>query len=214
MIHLDLSEPSPSAPIVGSTWGHRLSMTQAWGESDRREEALSNFRGSFIRNLITHLEALPRRLGRIYERADFLGAYPGQRERLPTGTTHVFTAVVGTPITFHRPETLASFVKELVETQRDEITSSFKIDQQPIPDTPEGIRLPGLIVRDRWLDPPPYRAPVPVIEYALGEPFPYSLSHLVAMALMGTDEAASLRILSSWTFEKDGRQFLAIAVAA
>ncbi len=213
LLHLDLEAPS-SQPEGPSSRNHHWNMNDVWSASfdsagtAEREPRLSLFLDSFIQNLISHINQLPRRV-EVHSVSNFRQGYPEERHHLPAGTKHVLDIPFETPITLYRPETLATLVEE-VAANRGRIPVALKINRRLVPTSPEKIQRPGLIVRDKWLGPLPYRSPVPEVVHALGEPFPYELSQLVLMAMMGRD-AVDLKILAAWISVEDGRIYLAVS---
>ncbi|MCM8794493.1 MAG: ARMT1-like domain-containing protein [Candidatus Omnitrophica bacterium] len=142
----------------------------------------------------------------------FIRRHPAQAVRLPSSVNAVVVIPSSMPLTFYRPETLAESLNTLIR-QQEEVLGAMPIDQLPVPTSRDDVKVPSAIVWDRWLGNLPYASPVPVITTALGEPFPYSLPQMVAIALYGQESAAS-RVLSAWTFDVEGRHYLAIALSA
>jgi uncharacterized protein with ATP-grasp and redox domains len=143
----------------------------------------------------------------------FLTRYPDQAPRLPHGTGGVGVIPVGATVTLYRPGTLAGGLEEVVRTQQAQLPG-LAIDRKSIPASAVEVRWLAVIVWDPMLGRLPYLPPVPVVEHQLGQPFPYSLLQLVALAALGRPDLdpARVAVLAAWELEQDGRRFLAIAV--
>jgi hypothetical protein len=146
-----------------------------------------------------------------YEVETFLQRFADQAARVPAGTAAV-AVVPASQFTLYRPETIASDLGEFVEIQRREMPE-LPIDLLPLPGRPEELRPSSLIVWDAGLGEMPYTARIPKIDHRSGEPFPYSLAQMVSIALFGA-ESTQVRLLSAWTFDVEGTQYLAFALSA
>lgn len=118
----------------------------------------------------------------------------------------------GTRITLYRPDSLGSFLQEWMAGEKSRFPGLI-IEQKPLPPSLRELNPLSAIVWDSLLGNLPYPSPVHVIRHQLGQPFPYSPSQLVALALWDQQDI-DLQVLSVWTFEREGRQVLALAVQA
>jgi hypothetical protein len=141
----------------------------------------------------------------------FVKRYPDQVRNMPSGAGRI-VVVPDAAVTFYRPETLAGGLEEVVAAEQNQFPG-LRIDRKPIPASAAEVELLALFIVDPLLKNLSYRPPVPVVEYQLGQPFPYRLTQLIAMAVLGRKDDA-IYLISAWTFEHEGRQLLALAVLA
>ncbi len=215
LFHLDWDGQAPVAkhPIP---WRKHIDFSAAWSGAGRRpEEARKRLYQAITEKILPALREIPEK-ARASGRVEFLRLNPQEISRVPDRATFILTAPLGTPVTLYRPESLSVWLSRLVEKQKGSLPENLQIRERPVPDSPGKFSLPGVLIQDRWLAPPAYQPPVPVIQHGLADtdPFPYDLVQLIAMAVLGTERATGYRVLSAWTYVREGREYLAIAVAA
>ncbi len=149
---------------------------------------------------------------RRFDAEGFATRFPEQAKRVPAGAGRIAVVPEGTVFRLYRPETLASGVEEWAAAHRLELPG-VEIRAEPIPARLFQVERPAVFLWDPMLGPLPYEPSVPVVQQWAGQPIPYRADGLFSLALWGPG-ATPTRLIAAWTFEKDGRQFLAIAVSA
>lgn len=213
LAHIQAAKRSLTAAGLEETEPQRLSrvarqmQAQGWIESA----------GRFQERLIGRIEELAQRdhaaAGveeiRRFDAEGFATQFPEQAKRVPAGAGRIAVVPEGTVFRLYRPETLASGVEEWAAAHRSELPG-VEIRAEPVPARLFQVERLAVFLWDPMLGPLPYEPSVPVVQQWAGQPIPYRADGLFGLALWGPG-ATPTRLIAAWTFEKDGRQFLAIA---
>lgn len=141
----------------------------------------------------------------------FANEHLDQIPNIPKGTGRILTVPLQTTVTFYSPDTLAAGLEELISREQKDLPG-LAVERKPAPSSADQVQRPSVFVWDTLLV-LPYDPGIPVVRHQLGQPFHYRLLQLVALAHLGS-EAAGYQILAAWTYDREGRTVLAIALYA
>ena len=240
LLHLDIRD----GPYAVSWWGHRnlfhawrlrkKPKSVRMSPSERWAEALETYM-AFQEKTIQRIQELaklhPGKLEqavpvqtqfpglKLLSLSDFENRFSTQAGKAPPDTHQLMLLELPTKIHIYWQYNLApimnSILSEKAALMREAKGRFWLTDEafgQPAV-LPQ--KTPGLVVWDKMLgEAPPFKVRLPLISHRLGDPFPWTLPRLIFAALTGTAELPALEMLGAWSFEVEGRRYLAIALAA
>jgi len=212
LIHLDIHDRTKT-----KWWSHR-NMVPVWSSGERKPlDAFSRFQERMIGRI---QELAQRDLAtagaeeeiRRFDTEGFATRFPEQAKRVPAGAGRIAVIPEGTVFRLYRPETLASGVEEWAAAHRSELPG-VEIRAESIPARLFQVERLAVFLWDPMLGPLPYEPSVPVVRQWAGQPIPYRADGLFGLALWGPG-ATPTHLIAAWTFKREGRTYLAIAVSA
>jgi len=142
----------------------------------------------------------------------FSHLHQDQAKFIPANATHVIAIPKDSLITIYRHGTLKDEVDKLIQSQRKELPVPMEIRPEEIPTDHSGVRTPSVFVLDQLLEAPGYASPA--VQVWKGQSLGYNLLELVAIANSGGLDSRAVKLLSSWSFEENGRSYAVLAISA